>query len=286
MISIIVPALNEEKNIQNTVELIAKVMSNSKFLPFEILVVDDGSNDQTAKLAKNSGAKVISHPHNIGYGRSLKDGIAAAKYSAIIIIDADGTYPITDIPKLYTEYKKGFDMVIGARSGKYYRESIFKMPMRWLLKFLVEWCTDRKIPDINSGLRIFNRSLAIKHFPHLCDTFSFTTSLTLAFMMTGKFVSYKPINYYKRNGASHVRLLRDSIRTLQYIVEAVVFYNPLKFFGLLSLIFIGLSFLILIFALTLKIVTLALLGIGIALISIVIFCLGLIAVQLKQIINK
>jgi len=286
LISIVIPALNEKDGIEETISLISKVMIEAKLLPYEIVVIDDGSTDKTAVIAENNGAKVIRHPHNIGYGRAIKNGITAAIFETIIITDADNTYPFEEIPKMYEKYKQGFDMIVGSRTGPNYKESIFKMPLRCLLRFLVEWTSGRSIPDINSGLRIFNRSLSISFFSHLCDTFSFTTSLTLSFMMTGKFVAYHPINYYERTGKSHVRLFRDSLRTLQYIIEAIVFYNPLKFFSLVSLLCLGLSVLIFLFAYSLNFVTLFFLGVGTTVISILIFCIGLLAVQLKQILKK
>lgn len=286
MISIIIPALNESASIADTVRTVSEVMTESKLIPFEIIVVDDGSTDSTALTAEKAGAIVLQNPHNVGYGSSLKRGIQAATYETIAITDADGTYPITDIPKLYHKYLLGFDMVVGSRTGKYYRESILKLPMRRLLQFLVEWTTGRKIPDINSGLRVFSRSTCLSYFSHLCDTFSFTTSLTLAYMMTGKFVTYQPIDYFERKSRTHVRLLRDSLRTLQYITEAIVYYNPLKLFALLSLLCLGASMFLYIGALISKLMSVFLLATGTALISIIIFSIGLLAVLLKQIMHK
>ena len=121
-------------------------------------------------------------------------------------------------------------MVVGARTGKYYRESIMKSLLRIILKFLVEFTAGRSIPDINSGLRVFSKKTITNYLQHLCNTFSFTTSLTLAYMMTGKFVEYIPIEYGKRMGVSKVRLFRESLRTLQYITQSIIYYNPLKLF--------------------------------------------------------
>lgn len=286
MISVVIPAYNEENAIVETVEEVYSVFKKAKISEFEVIVVDDGSTDETAARAKSSKAKVITHPHNIGYGRSLKDGILAAKYETIIITDADRTYPFKEVPSLLKAYKKGFDMVVGARTGAHYRESWFKSPLRHILRFLVEFTAGRKIPDINSGMRIFNRDTAQKYFSTLCDTFSFTTSITLAYMMTGKFVHYLPIPYEKREGNSKVRLFRDSLRTLQYILQAMNYYNPLKVFILFSVICIILSFfgfgMSAVFGLNIGFF----LGIGGLLVSLLIMGFGLIADLLKQIMHK
>lgn len=286
MISIVIPALNEEAAIQSTVHSLKDVLEKGGLIPYEIIVVDDGSSDATASLAEAAGARVIRHPHNIGYGRSLKDGILAANHDMIVIADADGTYPLADIPRLVQEYRKGFDMVVGARTGRHYRESLIKAPLRMILKSIVEFASTRKIPDINSGLRVFSRSTIIPYFNHLCDTFSFTTSMTLAYMMNGRFVHYIPIEYYERDGQTKVRLFRDSLRTMQYIVEAATYYNPLKIFALFSFFCLCLAAASLIFALVLQLASLFALGVGAILLSVLMLGLGLLAVLLKQIMDN
>lgn len=286
MISIVIPALNEQDEIGRTIARLRQVMSNGAIGPYEVVVVDDGSSDETAARAEAAGARVLRHPHNIGYGRSLKDGIRAAHYDTIIINDADGTYPIEAIPDLLARYNQGYDMVVGARSGKHYRESLIKMPLRRVLRFLVEFTAGRSIPDINSGLRVFQRSSVLEYFDHLCDTFSFTTSMTLAYMMTGKFVAYIPIEYHRRVGKSKVRLLRDSMKTLQYIVEAAIYYNPLKMFALLACIVLVSSLASFALALIAKLNVFFFVGVGGIISSVIIFSLGLLAVLLRQIMVK
>jgi glycosyltransferase involved in cell wall biosynthesis len=286
MISIVIPALDEQDEIGRTISRLREVLSNSGSGAYEIVVVDDGSRDETAARAEAAGARVLRHPHNVGYGRSLKDGIRAARYDTIIINDADGTYPIEAIPDLLASYNQGFDMVVGARSGKHYQESLIKMPLRRVLRFIVEFTAGRSIPDINSGLRVFRRSAALEYFDHLCDTFSFTTSMTLAYMMTGKFVAYVPIEYNKRVGKSKVRLLRDSMKTLQYIVEAAIYYNPLKMFVLMAGIVLASSFVSFALALIAKLNVFFYVGVGGIISSVLIFSLGLLAVLLRQIMVK
>lgn len=286
MISVVIPALNEEQAIAATIASCKQVFEKANLGPYEIIVIDDGSSDATTRLAGEAGARVLSHPHNVGYGRSLKDGIMAASYDTIVISDADGSYPVECIPELLVEYRKGFDMVVGARSGKHYRESIIKTPLRWILKMIVEFTAGRKIPDINSGLRVFSRATVLPYFKNLCDTFSFTTSMTLAYMMNRRFVHYVPIEYFERKGKTKVRLFRDSLRTMQYIVEAATYYNPLKIFSLFSFLCLCLAALSLICALVFQLVSLFVLGVGAILLSILVLGLGLLAVLLKQIMDN
>ncbi len=286
MISVVIPALNEEIAIGATIAGVSEVLTAAKLVPFEIVVVDDGSSDQTGKIAAAAGAKVVRHPHNVGYGRSLKNGIAAAQYDMIAICDADGTYPASAIPELVRLHREGFDMAVGQRQGPHYRESMLKMPMRALLRFLVEWTAGRRIPDINSGLRVFSRTAVMQYFSHLCDTFSFTTSMTLAYMMTGRFVAYTPIDYFERAGRSKVRLFRDALRTLQYVVEAILYYNPLKLFLLFSLICLVAAALMMAVSFYFKIVTGVMLAVGTAMVGVIIFGIGMLAVLLKQIMDK
>lgn len=252
----------------------------------EVIVVDDGSTDDTARIAEESGAKVIRHLQNLGYGKSLKDGILAAAHETIAITDADGTYPVDELPKLLSLHDQGYHMVVGERTGPNYRETVIKSPLRWVLKWLVEFTAGRRIPDINSGLRVFDRSEAVKHFAQLCDTFSFTTSLTLAFMMGNKFVFYTPISYHKRVGRTKVRLFSDSLRTLQYIAQAVLYYDPLKIFAALSLFCILLSISGFLTTLIFDLRSTYFLGIGGLLVAVIVFCCGLLADLLKQIMHK
>jgi glycosyltransferase involved in cell wall biosynthesis len=286
MISVVIPALNEQDEIGRTVTRVRDVLSAAGIGAYEVVIVDDGSRDETGVRAEQAGARVLRHPHNVGYGRSLKDGIRAALYDTIVINDADGTYPIDAIPALLARFGEGYDMVVGARSGEHYRESLIKMPLRRLLRFIVEFTAGRSIPDINSGLRVFRRSTALEYFDHLCDTFSFTTSMTLAYMMTGKFVAYVPIEYNKRVGKSKVRLLRDSMKTLQYIVEAAIYYDPLKMFALMALIVLASSLVSFALALIAKLNVFFYVGVGGIISSVLVFSLGLLAVLLRQIMVK
>lgn len=290
MISVIIPAYNEEDAILPTTHHIQKVLEDLQLPSWEIIIVDDGSRDETPlrlqTFADSASIKVVRHPHNLGYGRSLKDGISAARYETIVIVDADLTYPFENLKELMAEYEKGFDMVVGKRTGEFYRESIIKSPLRKILKFLVEFTAGRPIPDINSGFRIFSKSVVQKYFKHLCDTFSFTTSMTLAYMMTGKTVHYVDIPYHDRKGKTKVKLFRDSLRTLQYILQAINYYNPLKIFILFAILCFTGSIMGFVMSTFFGLRSGFLLGIGGLLTCLIIVCFGLIADLLKQIMDK
>jgi glycosyltransferase involved in cell wall biosynthesis len=286
MFSVVIPALNERDAIVDTIERTRGVLTSADLVPFEIIVVDDGSDDGTGELAKLAGARVVTHAHNIGYGRALKAGITAAKYETIVITDADGSYPIEQIPSLVKLYQSGFDMVVGCRTGREYRGLSFKSPLRTILKIIVEFTANRPVPDINSGLRVFARSTAMNYFNRLSETFSFTTSLTLAYMMNSKFVAYQNIDYHARIGRSKVRLFRDSLRTLQYVVEAATYYNPLKIFFLFGLICVVIAIVSFAGGVIFQVVSAFVLGVGAILLGILVFAMGLLAVLLRQIMAR
>ena len=238
-ITIIVPAFNEEEAIKNTIDRLKSLSKKENWIS-EIIVVNDGSADNTSSIAKNLGVTVIDHPTNGGYGLCLQHGIKVAKHDLIAITDADGTYPIEKLPELVkmTE-EKGFDMAIGARQGREYRKGLWKYPARIIFKLLAEFVAGRRIPDINSGLRVIKKEKLLPHYERTCYGFSFTTSITLIFFLNGYFVGYLPIPYEKRVGKSKVKHFHDSLRTAQIMVSVIAFYNPLKLFLLISFVSLG-----------------------------------------------
>lgn len=286
MISIVIPAYNEQGAITETIQQVQRVLAARPDTPFEIVVVDDGSSDRTAELAEAAGARVLRKVHNVGYGHSLKLGIEAASHDTIVITDADGTYPIDRIPELLDVYAKGFDMVVAERTGDHYRESALKQPLRAVLRTLVEFTAGRRIPDPNSGLRVFSRQTVMPFFSHLSNTFSFTTSVTLAYMLCQKYVTYVPIPYHERVGQTKVRLFRDSLRTMQYIVQAILFYNPLKLFLALSLALWTPGLLCAIGGLITSHWPLAGIGAATLLTGVVVFCFGLLGELLRQLLAR
>lgn len=284
-ISILLPAYNEAGIILNTISKIKDICQKNHIVHYELIVINDGSTDDTLEKLQQTDTVLIHHPHNIGYGQSLKDGIRAAKHDVIVILDADGTYPTDYIPILLKEYQNGFDMVVGARTGKHYKGSFIKTPLRRILRFIVEFSAERKIPDINSGLRVFSKQKVLPMLSRLCNTFSFTTSMTLGFMLSGFFVKYIDIPYYQRHGKTKVKLLKDSLRTLQYILQAINYYNPIKLFLLFMGFCLFSSFFFFVLGIFSHWKTLISFGIGTALLGLIVLCFGLLADLLKQIMD-
>ena len=224
-ISAVIPAYNEADAVGPTIAGLKEVLAAAG-LKFEIIVVDDGSSDGSAAAAEAAGAKVIRHPVNRGYGRTLLSGIEAASHEWILIIDADGSYPPAEAGKLL-KHIPAFDMVVGARQGKLFWGSYVKAFMRWTYLRLARFVAGEHIPDANSGLRIFRKS-AVADMPVMCFGYSFTTTMTLSFLSAGKFVRFEPIEFTDRVGHSKVKPVRDILRTLQIMTQVMIYYNPLK----------------------------------------------------------
>ena len=287
MISIIIPAYNEEGSIAKTINEVKQVINENQILEgSEIIVINDGSTDNTKKEALEKDVIVLDNIQNRGYGYSIKKGILHAKNEIIVTIDADLSYPFSSIIEMLKVKQKGFDLVVGARTGKYYKESIFKNLLRKILRRFVEYVSGKKIKDVNSGLRIFEKTTVMKYFSRLCDTFSFSTSQTLAYMMNNLYVCYVDIPYNKRYRKTKVKLFRDSLKTMQYILEAGIYYNPLKIYSLFAFSCIILSAIGFCFSHFAGIHAGYILGIGGILVSIIVISLGFLAVLLKQIMDK
>ncbi|MGE3315630.1 MAG: glycosyltransferase family 2 protein [Planctomycetaceae bacterium] len=231
-ISFVIPAYNEQDAIASVVRETIEVLKQHASC-HEVIVVDDCSRDRTAEEARAAGARVISHPYNRGYGNSLKTGITAAQYERVVICDADGSYPVRQLPRLLADSTR-FDMIVGARTGHRFYGSIPKRIGRFCQLSLVNYVTGTKVPDANSGFRLFRRSLALRYFDFVCTGFSFTTSITIALICEQYAVKFVDIDYERRQGKSHVRYFRDTLRSLQIITHCILRYNPLKAFLLLA----------------------------------------------------
>ncbi len=277
MISVVIPAFNEAASVATTVQTIKSILRKAGYEGAEVIVVDDGSTDDTFGQAKKSDSRVLRNLQNMGYGFSLKRGIRTAKYDTIAIIDADGTYPLERLPDLLKAYEEGYHMVVGARTGEHYWESSLKGPLRLLLKYLVEFTAGRRIPDVNSGFRVFSKQEIIFYFPHLSNTFSFTTTSTLAYILTNRYIKYLPIDYMERVGSTKVRLFRDSLRVLQQIVETALHFNPFKIFLTVVFVILISSIVSIALGLIMNIVSAVWLGIGLIVVSVIVFAIGLFA---------
>ncbi|MBI4848390.1 MAG: glycosyltransferase family 2 protein [Nitrospirae bacterium] len=231
-LSVVIPAYNEAGAIKDSIDAVKGVLLTIH-RPSEIIVVDDGSSDNTADVAQQCGIRLIRHPINSGYGRSLLSGIEASSFETIAIVDADGTYPIERLHDLVNLYDRGFDMVVGARQGQHYEPSPFKRILRVFFRVLAEFTTGQPIPDINSGFRIFSRAPVLEYRASISSGFSFTTTITLFFMLSNLLVGYLPILYNRRRGSSKVNLFWDTLRSLQIIFTAIARFNPLKLYLLL-----------------------------------------------------
>lgn len=233
-ISVIIPAFNESGAIAEQIESVRRTLLDQDF-DFEIIVVDDGSSDNTAEQAIQAQARVLSHPENCGYGMSLKTGISAAKNEVIVIIDADGTYPAEQIPAMIEKLDHA-DMVVGARTGSQVHTSWARQPAKWFLRQLAERIAEQSIPDLNSGLRTFRKDCARQYFSILSNRFSFTTTITLAYLADGYRVLYHPINYYSRIGRSKIVPWHFMDFTI-LIIRMSMMFNPLKVFVPLAFTF-------------------------------------------------
>lgn len=240
-VSVVIPAFNERGAIEATIADVRSALAKAKasFPQSEILVVDDGSSDDTAELAEAAGARVIRQPQNRGYGAALKAGFAAARHDTVVITDADGTYPASAIPEML-EYADDYEMVIGARVGENVAIPLVRRPAKWLLGRLASYLAGQRIPDLNSGLRVIDRGLE-KRFEHLLPSgFSFTTTITLAALCNDRLVHYHPIEYYPRIGESKIRATH-AFDFLLLVLRTVVYFNPLKVFLPLGGIFFAMG---------------------------------------------
>src|SRR5579859_7308173 len=227
-VSVLVPAYNEEKAVGNVVRSVRKALSGAK-IPHEVIVIDDGSADRTAPAAQKAGASVVSMGENRGYGASLKAGLRHAQGGIIAMLDADGTYPADQLPTLIKSLGKA-DMVVGARTKPH---AAFPFPRRLAKWFLSRWANylaERKIPDLNSGMRVFRKTVISRYEGLFPNGFSFTTTLTLALECHGYIVQYRPVSYLSRVGFSKIRPFQDTVNFFALVLRVVMYFKPLKIF--------------------------------------------------------
>lgn len=235
-VSIIIPAYNEAQTIGDVVSKIINLYPD-----FEIIVINDGSTDDTAVVAKDSGALVYSHPYNIGNGAAIKSGIRFASGKVLVFMDGDGQHDPQDIEKLI-DHIPDFDMVVGARPkghqaswGRAFGNNIYN----WLASYVANF----SIPDLTSGFRAIKSDIAHNLLYLLPNTYSYPATLTLSVLRSGRSVKYTPINTQSRKkGKSKIKIFRDGIRFFLIITKICTLYSPLRIFFPISFMMFSLGF--------------------------------------------
>ena len=230
-LSIVIPAFNEAENLA---QLLGKIQS-LKLPGAEIIVVDDGSTDRSAEIAMGAGANVVRHPYNIGNGAAVKSGLRAAKGRLILLMDGDGQHKPEDIPKLLAE-AANYHMVVGAR-GKGSKLRFHRYVANTVYNLLASYVTQFKVQDLTSGFRLLSRRDALRFIDLLPNTFSYPTTLTLAYLRSGLTVKYVPIQSLYRSGQSKISLITDGIRFLLIITKIATLFSPFRVFLPVSLFF-------------------------------------------------
>ena len=237
MISFVIPVYNErEESVRTVIEEVKRIGERSR-KPFEVIVINDGSTDGSNIIIQQfKDIKIINHDYNQGYGASLKTGIQNSQGNWIGIIDADQSYPVEMFLVMIKEIDK-FDIIIGSRTGKDIHLSFLRRFAKYILKKIAYILTHQNIPDINSGMQLFKKEIAIRFLKLFPDNFSFTTTLTIAASCNNYKLKFIPINYYKRKGKSHIHPIRDFFAFFRLIIRLTVYFKPLNIFFPISSIF-------------------------------------------------
>lgn len=230
--SIVIPAKNEEQNLPLLLENIRKLYHDT-----EIILIDDGSTDNTSDIAKSYDCKVICHPYSLGNGAAIKTGARECTTDYIVFMDADGQHDPKDIAQLLDKIEVGHSMVIGARTRDSHA-SILRMIANSIYNKLASWITGHPILDLTSGFRIVERNTFTRYLYMLPNGFSYPTTSTMAFFRAGHPIAYTTIEAKKRSGKSHINPIKDGIRFLIIIMKITSLYSPLKVFAPVSTIFL------------------------------------------------
>ncbi len=225
-ISVIIPVYNEEQGVETSIANLKRTME--KIGPeYEIIAVNDGSTDKSRTIIeKISGVKNINHPHNKGYGASLKTGTRNAKYDWLLFYDADGQHKPEYIEE-FIKHTADYDIIAGARQG--YQGPLIRQPGKRLLHWVANYLAETKIPDLNCGLRLVKKEYFIKHDHLFPNNFSLSTTSTLAFLREGLSMKYVPVTINKRQGKSSLKF-SDGFKTLLLITRLIMLFSPLKIF--------------------------------------------------------
>ena len=233
-ISVILPAKNESEGLRRTLPALAGTLRHA-----EIIVVDDGSTDDTAAVAREFGAKVLSSPYSMGNGAAIKRGARAAGGEVLVFMDADGQHDPGHIAALLEPLEAGYDMVVGARD-RAGQASLGRGVANGLYNRLASWMTGHRILDLTSGFRVVRADRFMEVLHLLPNGFSYPTTSTMAFFRSAFPVAYVPIRVERRVGtASHIRPVRDGLRFLLIIFKIATLYSPLKLFAPAALAFLA-----------------------------------------------
>lgn len=230
--TIVIPAYNESAALGRVLDELGRPPGCK-----EIIVVDDGSKDDTGAVARRLGARVVTHPYNKGYGAALKTGLESVETDYAVTCDGDGQHHLADVLKV-AEEADAYDMVVGTRGADSSRDWL-RTPGKAVLGLFANILTHRRIPDLNSGLRSF-RMATIRKYLHLMPSgFSFSTTSTITMLRMGYTVHYVPIRVVPRVGRrSTVKFFEDGLRTFMLIVNLTVLFNPMRVFLPLSAVFL------------------------------------------------
>jgi glycosyltransferase involved in cell wall biosynthesis len=233
-LTILLPSYNEQEAIA---PVIAEVREALREWPgrWEILVVDDASTDQTARRAAEQGVRVIRRPENGGSGASRKTGTRAARGRLIAMLDADGTYVPSYLPEILS-YFPDYDQVNGARTSEQGTLKALRFGAKLLIRKLAEWISGKRIPDLNTGMKVYKRDLMLRYLWCMPDGFSCVTSMTLAFLCNGHPVKYVAVDYRKRIGTSKFHPVKDAAKYFSTMVRIIMYFRPLRVFFPMSAI--------------------------------------------------
>lgn len=235
-VSVVLPAYNEAGAIGQVIDDVKKAMKRVA-LPYEILVVDDHSEDDTAEIARARQVRVVTRHTRGGSGASRRTGILSAEGDIIVMLDADGSYEAGDIPQLLQHFPE-YDQVNGARTSEQGTLKFLRAPAKWFIRMLACHLTGTHIPDLNTGLKAFKKEIMRKYLWLLPDGFSCVSTMTLAFLSNGHSVKYIPTVYHRRIGQSKFHPVKDTLSYLNTVVRMVMYFKPLRVFGpLFSLLF-------------------------------------------------
>lgn len=281
-LSIIIPAHNEEVSVVSVIGEVKKTVKELNF-PFEIIVVNDGSTDNTKNLLENEeGIILINHLYKKGYGASLKHGVKKAEGDFVLFIDADGQQNPKDIPRLL-EYIDKYDMVIGERTNTV---SLARAIAKKILLCFANYLAEYKIPDLNSGFRVLKKDIVTKYSHLLPDSFSLTSTLTIASIKEGYNLKYIPIQVRKRvAGKSTIDPIKDFVRFFMLILRLTILFSPFRVFLPISFGLFLIGSVYIIFNLV-RFFDVPDSGIFLVLSSIIIFFFGLLADQIAYIRRK